>query len=157
MTDSDVRVERLEPMRVASVRAVSEIPEPDAWETMRAWAEPAGLLDDLAAHPVFGFNNPNPSSGRAEYGYEFWIRVDLETQAEGGIEVKDFGGGSFAVTTCKIKGDPQGSVFEVWQKLFEWVKSSEYEWRRTHELEKVVNPQASEGELVLDLYLPIEE
>ena len=55
-----------------------------------------------------------------------------------------------------LEGDSPGNVFEIWQKLLEWVKFSKYRWRRTHELEKVQNPQASEDDLVLDLYLPIE-
>ncbi|MHA2314338.1 MAG: ArsR family transcriptional regulator, partial [Candidatus Hermodarchaeia archaeon] len=70
-----VQVVELEPMRVASVRALSATPENDAWEKMRAWAEPQGLLDDIDNHPVFGFNNPNPTPGQKEYGYEFWIRM----------------------------------------------------------------------------------
>ena len=58
MTESDVRIVKLEPMRVASVRAISETPERDAWEKVRTWAEPKGLLADIEKHPIFGFNNP---------------------------------------------------------------------------------------------------
>ena len=47
MTEPDVRIVKLEPMRVASVRAISETPERDAWEKVRAWAEPKGMLKDL--------------------------------------------------------------------------------------------------------------
>ncbi len=45
----DVRIERLMPLRVASVRVISEAPERDAWEKLRAWAEPRGLLEDRRA------------------------------------------------------------------------------------------------------------
>lgn len=65
-------------------------------------------------------------------------------------------GGLYAVTRCKLCGDPEGSVPEVWKRLWDWVQASGYEWRRTHELEKPVDPLAPEEELVLDLYLPIE-
>jgi DNA gyrase inhibitor GyrI len=156
MSAFDVRVVRLEPMRVAVARAHSETPERDAWETMRAWAEPRGLLRDVGEHPVFGFNNPNPSPGRKGYGYEFWVRVEPDLESEGDIEVKDFPGGLYAVTTCKLHGDPGGSVPDMWMKLWEWVQSSKYKWRGTHELEKLRDPQASERDMVLDLCLPIE-
>ena len=154
MSDIEVRLVRLAPMRVASVRAVSESPERGAWEALRAWAGPRGLLDDAQAHPVFGFNNPNPSAGRAEYGYELWIRVAADTAAEEEIEIKDFAGGLYAVTGCRLHG--AASLPEVWKKLWDWAQSGDHKWRRTHELEQVRNPQAPEEEMVLDLYLPVE-
>ena len=90
MPDLTVRIEKLEPMTVASSRAFSESPEPQAWEQLRAWAEPKGLLDDVEKHPVFGFNNPSPSPGSKEYGYEFWIGVGPDIEPEGEIEAKEF-------------------------------------------------------------------
>ncbi len=158
MSDLIVRVVRLEPMRVACARAVSASPERDAWEKLLTWAEPRGLLQDPARYPVFGFNNPNPSPGREEYGYEFWIGVKPGAEAEGGVEVRDFPGGLYAVTTCRLVGDPAGSVPAVWRSLWDWAQSHErYRWRNTHELEQCRNPQADEKDLELDLYLPIEE
>jgi Methyltransferase domain len=43
-----------------------------------AQSMPRGLLKDPEQHPVFGFNNPNPSPDRKQYGYEFWMRVGYE-------------------------------------------------------------------------------
>lgn len=157
--DLEVHIVRLEPMRVASVRAVSESPELDAWRKLRAWGETKGLLRDTENHPVFGFNNPNPTEGSNEYGYELWVRADSDTDAdsESGVEIKDFEGGLYAVTTCKLLGDPAGSIMDVWRKLGEWAQSSsEFQWRKTHELEKAHDPWASADDMVLDLYLPIE-
>ncbi len=155
---SDVQVAAvvLPPMRVASVRVISETPERDAWEKMRAWAESKGLFSGPSASPVFGFNSPPPSEVRKEYGYEFWVRVDSEVEVAGELEAKDFPGGLYAVTRCKLHGDPEDNVLEVWKRLWDWVQSSDYEWRQTHELERLVDPLAPEEELVLDLYLPIE-
>jgi DNA gyrase inhibitor GyrI len=149
-----VRIERLAPMRVASARALSETPEQDAWELLRAWAGPMGLLADSDAHPVFGFNNPSPSPERKEYGYEFWIRIGADVAPSPAIEIREFPGGLYAVTTCPLLGDH--GVVQTWKDLWNWVKRSEYRWRRTHELEKVQNPLAPPEELVLELYLPIE-
>jgi DNA gyrase inhibitor GyrI len=155
-TNLDVRIERLEPMRVATVHAMSETPERDAWEKMRVWAEPKGLFHDMEKHPVYGFNNPNPTSKSKEYGYEFWMAIAPDVETGGEIGVVDFPGGLYAVTTFKLYGDPKGNVIDVWKRLWEWVQSSAYEWRETHELEKLHNPLGAEKEAVLDLYLPVE-
>ena len=163
MKEFEVKIVRLEPMRVASARVISETPENDAWQKMRAWAEPKGLLEDLKKHPVFGFNNPNPSPDRKEYGYEFWIRVEPDVEPEGDIKFKEFEGGLYAVTTCKLKEELESEFFqkegylESWKKLVDWVKSSKYRYGKRQGLEKAHDPNASEEELVLDLYCPIEE
>jgi DNA gyrase inhibitor GyrI/DNA-binding HxlR family transcriptional regulator len=163
MQELDVRIVGLEPMRVASVRAVSETPERDAWAKMRAWAEPKGLLKDMEAHPVFGFNNPDPSPGSKEYGYEFWIRIGPEMEPEGDVEVKEFEGGLYAVTECNLKEELESEFFrkegylETWKRLTDWVTSSQYEWGKHPCLEKSHDPKATEDDLILDLYCPIEE
>jgi DNA-binding transcriptional ArsR family regulator len=157
------KIVKLEPMRVASVRAMSTTPEHDAWEKMRAWAEPRGLLEDLEKHPVFGFNNPDPSPGRAEYGYEFWIRVGPDVQPAGDVEIKTFQGGLYAVTTCKLKEELESEFFkkegylESWKNIVDWVKASTYKPGKHQCLEKAHEPGASEDELILDLYCPIEK
>ncbi len=162
MKDFEVRIVRLEPMRVASVRAISDSPEHDAWEEMRRWAEPRGLLENIEEHPVFGFNNPDPSPDQKEYGYEFWIKVGREMEPEGKIEVKEFEGGLYAVTQCNLKEELESEFFrkegylESWKKLHDWVESSEYKFGKHRWLEKAHDPGAPEGELVLDLYAPIE-
>ena len=163
MAELDVRIVLLEPMRVVSFRAVSETPENDAWEKTRAWAEPMGLLDDLESHPVFGFNNPDPSPDRKEYGYEFWIRVDPGFEPEGGVEVKEFEGGLYAVTACRLKEEASSEFFraegylESWKNLYDWVEASRYRSGSHQGLEKPRDPRASEEDLVLDLHYPIEE
>ena len=87
--DLDVRIITLEPMRVASVQVISKSPEQDAWAKMQAWADKCGLLEDITEHPVFGFNNPDPSPDKEEYGYEFWIKIPPEIQPEGEMKEKE--------------------------------------------------------------------
>lgn len=151
-----VEIVELPPMVVASFRAVSKSPERDAWAMLRTFAEPRGLLEHPEAHPVFGFNNPNPTQELEEYGYELWIRIEPNTELGGEIETKDFPGGLYAVARCSLYGDPRGNVLEIWKQLWDWVQSSKYSWRNTHELEKAVDARVPERDLVLDLYLPIE-
>jgi DNA gyrase inhibitor GyrI/DNA-binding HxlR family transcriptional regulator len=163
MKELEVEIVKLEPMRVASVRATSTTPERDAWERMRSWAEPRGLLEDIGKHPVFGFNSPNPSPGQKEYGYEFWIRVEPDTQPSGNVELKKFQGGLYAVTTCKLKEELESEFFKKegylksWKNIVDWVKSSRYKFGKHQCLEKAHEPVASEEELILDLYCPVEK
>ena len=151
MNRFSVRIERLAPMRVASIRVVSETPEADAWQKLAAWAKPKGLLNDFSKHPVFGFNNPGPTEGQKQYGYEFWIRVEPDVAADGSVEIKEVPGGRFAVLTHDGYPTP-----EVWKQLWEWVQRSEYRWRKSHELEQNRNPLGPGERAIFDLYLPIE-
>jgi DNA gyrase inhibitor GyrI len=151
VTEMEVRIEKLDPMRVAGVQVISASPEIEAWEQLRAWAGPKGLLDDVQKHPVFGFNNPAPSPGRKEYGYEFWIKIEQGVEVGGNVKEKEFPGGLYAVVTHRGFPNPQ-----VWKALWDWVQSGKYRWRKTHELEKPLNPLAAESEMAFDLYLPVE-
>jgi effector-binding domain-containing protein/DNA-binding HxlR family transcriptional regulator len=163
MEELKVRIVELEPMQVASVRAISRTPEPDAWQKMREWAEPKGFLEDIEKHPVFGFNNPNPSLTRKDYGYEFWMQVEPDVEAEGDIKIKEFEGGLYVVITCNLKQELESEFFqkegylESWKKLTEWVESSSYEFGQHQCLERAHNPDASPEEMILDLYCPIEK
>jgi len=147
----EVRIVELEPMHVASFRAISETPEHDAAKLLTQWAQGKGYLNDLEKHTIFGFNNPNPSEGKKEYGYEFWIKVE-DDYSEEGLKLKDVSGGRYAVTTCHHLSE----IGELWMKLFNWTKENGYEYRQAECLEKTLNFSASDDELVLDLYEPIK-
>ncbi len=155
MADLNVRIQELPKMWVASFLAFGETPENEAWRHLREWALPQGLLNDVVRHPIFGFNNPNPAPGVKEYGYELWIRVEEPGKADDNMVYKEFGGGLFAVTSCKLNGDP--GVGGTWRMLWNWAQAGAYRWRRAQELERVVNPNVPENELVLELYLPIQD
>ena len=155
--DIDVRVVQLPPMRVVAVRAVSAQPERDAWARLKPWAEARGWLRDPTAHPVYGFNNPAPLPGWTAYGYELWIGAAPDTAPEENFEVKDFAGGCYAVTHCKLLGDPHGRVQDVWRALWESVQNGRYRWRYDQELERPVDPCARPEDMVLELYLPVED
>jgi DNA gyrase inhibitor GyrI len=144
---------KLEPMRVASAHAYSASPEGDAWDKLVAWAGPKGLLEDRASHRIFGFDNPSPSPGSPNYGYEFWIEVGPEVEGEGEIKIKAFSGGRYAVTRCV--GVPQ--IGETWKRLNTWIEDSSYQHGRHQWLEQNLSPGEAvpEEELVLDLCYPV--
>jgi DNA gyrase inhibitor GyrI len=154
MSELEVRIVKLEPMRVASVYGFGESPERQAWEKLVAWAGPKGLLDDAEKHRIFGFNNPNPSPGSPNYGYEFWIVVGPDVEPEGDVRIVDFAGGLYAVTRC----EELSKIGQLWQRLAAWQENSEYRSGSHQWLEENVGPvdvSHDEDALVLDLYLPI--
>ncbi len=149
MSSLEVRIVRLEPMWVASAHGFGASPEAIAWDKILAFAESKGLLN--TAHRFFGFNNPDPSPGSPNYGYEQWITVGPDVQAEGDIEIKDFPGGLYAVTRCKLN-----DITSTWQQLVRWGEESKYQFGSHQWLEESITPpRTSLDEAVMDLYLPI--
>lgn len=149
----NVKFERLLPMRVVSFHAISESPEKDAWMKLREWAEPKGLLIDFDEHPIFGFNNPNPKPGEKNYGYEFWIKVDSSFKSDKSIIVKDIPEYLYAVSTCFNLEN----IGRDWKNLVEWAKKKEYKIKYDVNCLEKHNPDSTIDNLILDLYLPIEE
>ncbi len=160
---SEVCIVNLEPLRVASFNGFGQEPEHQAWRKLTAWAEPRGFLQDLKNHRIFGFNNPMPSPGSPNYGYELWIIVGPDTQPDAEMEIKDFSGGAYAVARCDTAGDPSQTIGAAWQKLVAWQAQSKYKNGSHQWLEEHLRPEGkgvvetAGGEWMLDLYLPIEE
>ncbi|MFW9980420.1 MAG: effector binding domain-containing protein [Candidatus Thorarchaeota archaeon] len=158
-----VEIRQLDPMTIASVQAIGKTPEEDAWKKLVAFAEPRGLLKDQKKNPIFGFNNPDPTKGKEEYGYEFWIRIDSDMNLDEGVTKKKFGGGLYAVKRCNLTKEAtseftqEHGVSESWFRLHEWLKSSEYKKGSHQWLEKSVNPNKPDEDLLLDLHMPIEK
>ena len=154
MSEMDVRIVRLEPIRVAAVLGFGASPEGLAWDKMTAWLKTSHLLEDGRTHRFFGFNNPSPSAGSPNYGYEVWVTVDAPVQPEGEMAVKDFPGGLYAVTRCK----GVDNIFPTWQQFVRWREESRYhmashQWLEEHFGALELPPE----EFELDLYLPIAE
>jgi DNA gyrase inhibitor GyrI len=152
----EVRFVRLPPYRVASAHAYSAQPEYQAWEMLKAWAGSKGLLDPARGARIFGFDNPSPSTGSPNYGYEFWLTVEESVQPEDPIQIKHFPGGFFAVT--QVTGVE--NIFKTWKALVTWCENSPHQMVDNQCLEEHIGPlniPVKEEELTLDLYLPIAE
>jgi AraC family transcriptional regulator len=157
MDDLEVRFEQLPPMRVASFHGFGPGPEHLAGDKMRAWAGPRGYPQDPAHHRVFGFNNPDPSPGSPNYGYEFWITVGPEVTADSEAKIMQFAGGLYAVTTCPVR-DPWQDIPATWKRLVAWCEGSAYRMAHHQWLEEHLNvPGNPEVQFTLDLYVPIAE
>ena len=159
MSEADVRILELEPIRVARFHAYGVGPENDAGNKLVAWAKPRGFLDAPGEHRVFGFDNPVPSPGSPNYGYEYWITVGPDIESEEGVDIRDFPGGLYAVSRCEVKDNPYEIIPATWQRLVAWCEgSSRYSIEANREgLEEQIGPFNSTGDFTLDLYLPITE
>lgn len=153
MSENEVRIIKLEPMRVASAYGFGEQPELEAWEKILAWAKENGYAD-LSQHRFFGFNNPNPSPGSPNYGYEQWITVGPEAEGDDDITIKDFPGGLYAV----MRSEGLQNISENWMKLAIWREESQYQEAHHQWFEECFTPKAERLEdYVFDLYVPIAE
>lgn len=159
MNENEVRIVRLEPKRAVRFHGFGSNPENLAWEKMEAWAEPRGFLDLSKEHRIFGFNNPNPSPGSPNYGYEFWLTLDPDDEPGGDVEVDDLPGGGqlYAVTRCEVRGDAYEVIPATWQKLITWREESRYREAGHQWLEEHIEAEVPGAEFVLDLFLPIIE
>ena len=152
MSEIEVRIVTLEAMRVASAYGFGEQPELQAWNTLQTWAKDQGI--NLEEQRFFGFNNPNPSPGSPNYGYEQWITVDPEAKSAEGIEIKEFPGGLYAVAPC----EGLQHIGDVWKQLVVWREDSKYQEAHHQWLEECFTPEAERLEdYVFDLYAPIAE
>ena len=154
MTQLDVRIVDLLPMRVASALGYGTHPEDLAWQKISGFAATLGLKPGNPDYRTFGFNNPNPTPGSPNYGYEIWLVVGPDIEAEPPIEIKEIPGAKYAVT--RFTGI--SNIGRVWRELVTWFEDSPYtrppNWCTC--LEEILNPAETDPEKwSFDLYLPI--
>ena len=152
MNDLHVRIVDLEPMQCAGASGFGPEPEGLAWEALLKWAEPIGLLGK--PHRFFGYNNPDPSPGSPNYGYDQWITIDASVQVEEPIKIKELAGGRYAVTRC----EGVQNIHSTWQKFVVWREASRYRMGLHQWLEELITPPDGPWDKAqFDLYLPIAE
>ncbi|MFU8825986.1 MAG: effector binding domain-containing protein [Brevefilum sp.] len=149
----NVRIETLPPMRVISAYGFGPQPEDIAARKMEAFLEQKGLLEEYGhTIPHYGFNNPSPSSGSPNYGYEVWAAVPPEITPEDDLQVVMFPGGLYAVTSFTNLEH----ITEVWAALVRWREDSPYLPGDHQWLEHLLNPLEKDyTKFTFDLYLPI--
>jgi effector-binding domain-containing protein len=154
MSKLDVRIVNMEPMRVAVAHGFGPSPEAIATDQMLAFLASKGLaFEDVR---WFGFNNPDPSPGSPNYGYDVWATVGPEVEGEGDIAIKQVPARMYAVTRFK----DLNNIGRVWQELVLWFEASPYKkpphWRECLE-NLLVSPDTPFEEYEFDLYLPIRD
>lgn len=156
MSGLEVRIVRLEPMRVATAHGFGQSPEEVAWRKILAFAEAKDLLDTPGGVRFFGFNNPNPAPGSPNYGYEQWMTVGPDVEGEGDVSIKEIPSRLYAVTGC------QGldTITEIWRQLVIWLEDSRYKKPSYYHQgleELLVPPDTPYEDYAFDLFLPIAE
>lgn len=156
MSELHVRMVELPPLRVAAALGYGPNPEELSVQKLRPWLEAHAELRAPAGRRFFGFNNPGPTVGSPNYGYEQWATAEPDEQGAGEVVIKEFGGGSYGVVRCRLD-----SIQEVWARLAAWLEDSRYKMGRHQWLEECVTPEALlRGDLAameLDLYIPLAE
>lgn len=153
MNEQDIRITELAPMKVASAYAYCESPEFAALAAMQDFAEANDLLKHGQLPPTFGFNNPNPSAGSPNYGYEVWLPLQQEIQPSGDVRIIDFEGGLYAVARCRSLAN----IGEEWLALAKWREGTSYAQGKHQWLEHLLSPVTADfADVVIDLYLPID-
>ena len=153
----NVRIVTLPPMRVASFYGYGAGPEMIAHGKLEEWARPRGLLQPNSGRLVFGFNNPSPTPGSPNYGYEVWIVVHPDTAPDGEARMLDFPGGLYAVTRCVVPEGDFAVIGNTWQQLNVWREDSPYKAGCHQWLEESLPLDLPGVAFVLDLYLPLAE
>jgi DNA gyrase inhibitor GyrI len=155
MSKLEVHIENLPPMRVVSAYGYGAEPEAIAARNMEAFLSAKGFLDGYgSAIPHYGFNNPSPSSGSPNYGYEIWAAVPPDVDPVGDIRVVMFSGGLYAVT----RFENLENIGRVWNELVIWRENSPYLEAHHQWLEHLLNPlERDPARYIFELYLPIKE
>jgi effector-binding domain-containing protein len=155
MSNLEVKIVKLEPMRLASAYGFGPSPEGVAGDKMSAFLKKNGLWEGYGTkRRHFGFNNPNPSPGSPNYGYECWIVVGPDVEAEPPIVIKRVPAGKYAVTRCV----GLQHIGQRWRALSVWVEDSPYRLPPNGGrcLEEFLNPaEQDHSKWVIDLYVEI--
>ena len=153
MNDNPVKIVTLQPMTLICFNGYGTEPENQALEMLKQWA------DENDQHGrIFGYNNPDPSEGSSNYGYDACMVVDADTQPVEGARIRHLDEGLYAVLNCPVK-EPWEDIPGSWQKLVQWADENDYslgthQWLEEHLPAEKSDPSAL---FTLDLYMPIKK
>ncbi|MBI9052124.1 MAG: effector binding domain-containing protein [Anaerolineaceae bacterium] len=149
----DIEFVSLPAYRVAVFSGFGPEPEMIALGKLIEWMNANNILPLKPETRIFGFNNPDPSPGSPNYGYDFWVTLPQDMQVSDAEELA-YPGGEYARTSCP--GVEQ--ITETWQALNQWIEQSPYIYGKYQWLEEMFikdnNPLNFDH---LDLYMPIQK
>jgi len=152
----EVRIERVEPMRVAFVRHVGPYHEVGtAWERLCTRLGKDGLLGPGTKFIGICYDDPEVTPAE-KIRYEACVTVDDDFEAEDDVGVQTIGGGEYAVTTHIGPYNLLGQTYAG--LLGQWLPRSGRELRSEPSLEFYLNaPESTDPEdLITDIYAPLE-
>jgi AraC family transcriptional regulator len=123
---SDVRIEKLHTMYVASSYVISDNPEEDVINFMTKWMENNHINPKSRQ---YGFDIPvsEEQMQKGLRGYEYWVEVQEDTDLCEGIKLKKVDECDYAVLRITNPfSNPFQAIPAGWNKLVEWVKAKGY-------------------------------
>lgn len=128
------RIVLLPPVTVASYHFVGENPEETVGDVVDKFACESKLYEKKPDARMFGFNHPNPSPKRTNYGYEVWVTIPEDMEVTAPLVKKRVEGGMYAAHTIAFPD------FEEWQLLTKWVEESDkYESNYSEQGEEIMD------------------
>lgn len=115
----NVRIVHVPPGTVAASHYVGENPEEHAGEQLAQFIQQSQLYHIKPDARVFGFNHPNPSKEKPDYGYELWVTIPEEMEVPAPLVKKQTAGGLYAAHTITLGN------FHEWDLLARWVHNHE--------------------------------
>lgn len=152
----EVRIEQVEPMRVAFVRHVGPYDQVGtAWERLCTRLGKDGLLGPGTRFVGICYDDPEVTPPE-KIRYDACVSVDNDFAAEDDVGVQTIGGGEYAVTTHVGPYDLLGQTYA--KLLGQWLPRSGRELRSEPSLEFYLNaPESTDPEdLITDIYAPLE-
>ena len=153
MKQKNIEIITLPPFKAVSFYGFGENPEDIAYQAVSQWLTKHNLYAENKFRS-FGFNNPDPSQGSPNYGYEAWIVPTEDFSADTENKIIEYQGGLYATIYC-----PSLDVIgQRWQELVNWRESSGY-YHASHQwLEELHTPwEKTKTNLDFTLYLPIKK
>ena len=162
---TNVRIVYLPPATVAASHFIGPNPEMNASLPLDRFVRDIGLAQRKPDLRHYGFNHPNPSTERPDYGYEMWVTIPDDLEVPAPLTKKHFAGGLYAAHAIAM------GQFEQWEALCRWVSESpryEENWGDPEcmggLLEEIldyihhIDPSDTDspGEVQLDLLFPIK-
>ena len=149
---TNVRTVVAGPLRVVAFRAEGTEPEEPAFERLKAWAEPRGLLADQASFLLLGRNDPPPAPGKPDYGYVYMLTVAEGVDAGKGVEVVDLPRATYLVVRSRLP-----EMGGRWEALYGWAASAGYTVTG-HGFEEHLNlpGTVAPDDMLFDLWLPVD-
>lgn len=151
-----IRIENIDPMRVAAVRHIGPYKECDeAWKKLCAWAGARGILKPGAKMMGVSYDDPEVTPEN-ELRYDACVTVDDTIESSGEITIRVLSGGEYAVATHV---GPYAKLIETYNKLYgEWAPQSGRVVKQAPCFEVYQNSphDTPPGKLITDIYLPLE-
>lgn len=152
----EVRIERIEPMRVAFVRHVGPYNEVEtAWERLCTRLGKDGLLGPGTKFIGVCYDDPEVTAPE-KIRYDACVTVEEDFAAQDDVGVQTISGGEYAVATHIGPYNMLGKTYA--NLLGQWLPRSGRELRSEPSLEFYLNaPESTDPqELITDIYAPLE-